>query len=285
MKENHRNQIKILLEKVDQAIESTMTSDQFKAWLSTMAKFHKYSFNNQLLILAQKPEATRVAGYRAWQKNFNRQVVKGAKSIAIFGHPQTARKELERDDGEPEILEWTWYPIVRVFDISDTKGDPLPDLDRTHVQDNSPEARSNYDNLKQQILRSKIKIEEVEQINRLGQASKALGVFSPKENLIQIATGFGASWGELFKTLAHEVGHALYESLFTRRHEGHSYAFEECVVETSAMIVASHAGLDLAPYDASYVAGWSKGDLDLYKNGLEKASNLAARIISEMKEN
>ena len=284
MKNNHRDNIKEMLTKVNQAIETTMDSEQFKKYISTMAKFHKYSFSNQMLILTQKPDASKVAGYRAWQKNFNRQVQKGAKSIAIFGHPQTARKEVEREVGEVEVLEWTWYPIVRVFDISDTKGDPLPDLDRTIIKDDSERATRILTHLIKVVKQNQIEYVEVEEVDGTLSNTNALGSFSPKLNRIQLVTGKDTSKGELFKTLAHEFGHALYEGLFTRSHEGHSYAYEECVVETSAMIVASHSGLDLAPYDVSYVAGWSKGDTDLYRNGLEKASKLATRIIAEIEE-
>jgi antirestriction protein ArdC len=284
MKKKHKENLKSLSLKVNAAIEATIDSQQFKDYLSTIAKFYQYSFHNQLLIASQKPNATRVAGFRAWQTNFNRQVQKGAKSIAIFGHPKKIEREVELDDGSKEIEERIWWPIVHVFDISDTKGDPLPDLDRTKIKDDSDHANRLIEMLINVVLENGIDYQEVDQIDGAYANTNALGAFSPAENMIQLVTGNGASKGELFKTLAHEIGHAFYENLFTRKHEGHSYASEECIVETSAMIVASRFGLDLAPYDVSYVAGWSKGDRKLYQSGLEKATQLASNIINKFIE-
>ena len=284
MKNKYQDNLKKLSKKVSDAIDATMDSQQFKDYLSTIAKFYQYSFHNQLLIASQKPNATRVAGFRSWQTKFNRQVQKGAKSIAIFGHPKKIEREIELNDGSKEIEERIWWPIVHVFDISDTEGDPLPDLNRTKIKDDSDHANRLINTLTKVVLENGIEYKEVEQIDGDYANTNALGAFSPAENMIQLVTGNGASKGELFKTLAHEIGHAFYEELYTRKYEGHSYASEECVVETSAMIVASRFGLDLAPYDVSYVAGWSKGDRKLYQSGLEKATQLAANIIEKFIE-
>lgn len=281
MKYKPKETIQSLSRKVDDAIERTLDSDQFKEFLKTMAKFHRYSFHNQMLILFQKREATRVAGYRAWQEKFNRHVKHGAQSIAIFGHPKILKREVELDDGAIEIEERTWWPIVHVFDISDTEGDSLPDLDRTHVADNSHHAARLFDSLVTVIKKSDIEYVEVGQVEGTLTNSNALGAYSPSKREIQLVTDRGASRGELFKTAAHEYGHATYGN---RDHEGYSHAFEECVVETSAMIVSSRFGLNLAPYDVSYVAGWSKGDRTLYKSGLEKATRLASVIIDEIEQ-
>lgn len=284
MKNKYQDNLKKLSKKVSDAIEATMDSQQFKNYISTIAKFYQYSFHNQLLIAAQKPNATRVAGYQAWQSKFNRQVQKGAKSIAIFGHPQKIEREVELNDGSKEIEKRIWWPIVHVFDISDTEGDTLPDLDRTQIKDDSEHANRLIEILINIVMENGIDYQEVDQIDGAYANTNALGAFSPAENMIQLVTGNDASKGELFKTLAHEIGHAFYQDLFTRKHEGHSYASEECVVETSAMIIASHFGLDLAPYDVSYVAGWSKGDRKLYQSGLEKATQLASNIINKFIE-
>lgn len=77
-------------------IKGVFESEKYKTYLSTMSKFHNYSFNNTLLITMQKPEATLVAGYQAWQKNFERHVNKGEKAIRILAHAPYKIKE-ERD--------------------------------------------------------------------------------------------------------------------------------------------------------------------------------------------
>jgi antirestriction protein ArdC len=276
--DTRKTNIKILSAQVNAIIESTMDSERFKSYIRTIALFHKYSWQNQILIASQKPEAIRVAGYRAWQKKFNRHVVKGAKAISIFGHPTVYENEIESDDGKTDIQKHIHWPIVKVFDISDTEGEDLPMLDLRKVEDNSEQANDLFELLKIKIISSGVDLEEVPEI----EGSKASGAFNTKKNEIQIVTRSDISRGELFKTLAHEYGHALYENLFSRKHEDHSYAFEECVVESSAMIVACKFGLDIAPYDASYVASWSKGDKEMYKNGLSKASALAKNIIESM---
>jgi hypothetical protein len=149
----------------------------------------------------------------------------------------------------------------------------LPVLDLRRVEDNSEQANDLFEFLKIKIISSGVDLEEVPKI----EGSKASGAINTKKNEIKILTRTDIGRGELFKTLAHEYGHALYENLVSRKHEDHSYAFEECVVESSAMIVACKFGLDIAPYDASYVASWSKGDKEMYKNGLSKASALAKK--------
>ena len=74
---NREEQLKQITEQLEQGVAEIFTSEKYTEYLNTMAKFHNYSFNNTLLIAMQKPEATLVAGYQAWQKKFNRQVKRG----------------------------------------------------------------------------------------------------------------------------------------------------------------------------------------------------------------
>lgn len=76
---NREEQLKQITEQLEQGVAEIFTSEKYTEYLNTMAKFHNYSFNNTLLIAMQKPEATLVAGYQAWQKKFNRQVKEGKK--------------------------------------------------------------------------------------------------------------------------------------------------------------------------------------------------------------
>jgi antirestriction protein ArdC len=273
-----------LSRKVQSAVEATLNSERFKEYLATMARFHKYSFHNQMLITLQRPDATRVAGFRTWQEQFNRHVKRGAKSIAIFGHPRIITREEVLDDGTVEITERTWWPIVHVFDISDTEGEPLPELDQRRIRDDSPQATRVLKQLVEVVKRRGIDYQEVDRVAGAFSNPNTYGAYSPSSNRIELVATRDISRGELFKTLSHEFGHALYEDLFTRTHEGHTYAYEECVVETSAMIVASRFGLSLAPYDVSYVASWSRGDRTLYQEGLERATILATHIINQMED-
>ena len=89
---NREEQLKQITEQLEQGVAEIFTSEKYTEYLNTMAKFHNYSFNNTLLIAMQKPEATLLAGYQAWQKKFNRQVKRGEKGIQII-----ARLRLKRN--------------------------------------------------------------------------------------------------------------------------------------------------------------------------------------------
>lgn len=79
-----KQKVQEITDKLEKEFKELFESEKYKTYLSTMSKFHNYSFNNTLLIAMQKPEATLVAGYKAWQKNFERHVNKGEKAIRIL---------------------------------------------------------------------------------------------------------------------------------------------------------------------------------------------------------
>jgi len=81
---NSYNRKTKITDKLEEGLKELFESEKYKTYLSTMSKFHNYSFNNILLIAMQKPEATLVAGYKAWQKNFERHVNKGEKAIRML---------------------------------------------------------------------------------------------------------------------------------------------------------------------------------------------------------
>ena len=100
MAENkNAQQVREITDKLEQGIKELFESERFKEYLRTMSKFYNYSFNNTLLIAMQKPEATYVAGYTSWQRNFDRQVMKGEKGIKILAPaPYKAQEEHEKID-------------------------------------------------------------------------------------------------------------------------------------------------------------------------------------------
>jgi antirestriction protein ArdC len=124
-----------LLESLNERIDQVQSSSEFKKVLKFFSKFYNYSYQNSMLILMQKPEASFVAGYRQWQKKFDRHVKKGEKGIAILA-PFTYKKEVKKsnlnsnaDDEETEEVKRTYFNTVYVFDISQTEGEPVPELD------------------------------------------------------------------------------------------------------------------------------------------------------------
>jgi hypothetical protein len=129
-----------LLKELDERIDKVQSSEEFKEVLEFFSKFHNYSYHNSILIMMQKPEATLVAGYRQWQKKFNRHVKKGEKGIAILA-PFTYQKkksdvESNLNSDEKEVTK-TYFRPVYVFDISQTEGEPLPQMDLSVENTNS----------------------------------------------------------------------------------------------------------------------------------------------------
>lgn len=79
-----KQKVQEITDKLEEGLKELFESEKYKTYLSTMSKFHNYSFNNTLLIAMQKPEATLVAGYKAWQKNFERHVNKGERQSVFL---------------------------------------------------------------------------------------------------------------------------------------------------------------------------------------------------------
>ena len=145
MANNIEKQLKEISERLEQGVKEIFTSERYTEYLNTMSKFHNYSFNNTLLITMQKPEATLVAGYQAWQKKFNRHVKRGEKGIQIIAPaPIREKQEIEKidpvtkepvigDDGQPEteIVEMVIprFRVATVFDVSQTEGEPIAELE------------------------------------------------------------------------------------------------------------------------------------------------------------
>lgn len=136
--------IKEITDQLEAGIQELFESEKYKQYLRTLSKFHSYSLNNTILIATQKPDATLVAGYVSWQKNFGRQVKKGEKAIRIFA-PNSYKKKVEVDKTDPvtgklltnpdgskvketkEVVVST-FRVVSVFDVSQTEGKPLPSI-------------------------------------------------------------------------------------------------------------------------------------------------------------
>ena len=95
-----KQKVKEITDKLEEGLKELFESEKYKSYLSTMSKFHNYSFNNTLLIALQRPDATLVAGCQAWQRNFNRHVNKGERGIRILVPAPYKIKE-ERDKLDP----------------------------------------------------------------------------------------------------------------------------------------------------------------------------------------
>ena len=129
------NKISEMMKTLETGVINMFSSEEYKRYLDTMAKFHSYSANNCIMIAVQKPDATLIAGYVDWSKKFHRNVKTGEKGIKIFApapYNITKKEEIENPDGTKEEVEKVVrveaYKPVYVYDISQTEGKELPKL-------------------------------------------------------------------------------------------------------------------------------------------------------------
>ena len=246
-----------------------------------------YSFNNTVLIASQRPDATLVAGYRAWQTKFGRQVKKGEKGIKIITPMKvTETKEvtlvdpvthkIRRDaDGRPlkELRDVTIprFRVATVFDISQTEGKALP-VPEVHPLTGSV---TGYEDMLEAICRYSpvpIAIEPVDGEN-------VNGYYNHVEK--RIAVKEGLSEAQTIKTALHEVTHALLHDRDKLQKEGiqkdpHAREIE---AESVAYTVSQAFGLDTSDYTFGYVASWSRS-LELQE--LKQAMDIIRRTSATM---
>jgi len=120
-------------ERLATAVEQMADSETFAAWLRARGAFHDYSFNNVYLIVSQRPDATQVAGYKTWQK-LGRQVRKGERGILILA-PCVVKRETETGEQARSMF----FRTVSVFDVGQTDGDALPELEYRPLEGDCPD--------------------------------------------------------------------------------------------------------------------------------------------------
>ena len=268
-------QIKELTKKLEQGVQDVFTSDNFINYLSVMSRFHNYSFNNCLLIAMQKPEATLVAGYKAWQNKFGRQVRKGEESIKILAPmPRKRKKKVLLEDGTTEEQEYTYcdYRAVSVFDISQTDGKDLPE----HYVHGLEGDVDQYDTLITKLETAAgipITFEEIE--------GGANGYFHREDKRIVIKKDMSQT--QTVKTMIHEVAHSILHDKDNGTEKEADRRTKEVQAESVAYVVSQYLGLDTSGYSFGYVAGWSSGkDVKELRASLEAIRNTAHEIIDRM---
>ena len=290
MANNIEKQLKEISERLEQGVKEIFTSERYTEYLNTMSKFHNYSFNNTLLITMQKPEATLVAGYQAWQKKFNRHVKRGEKGIQIIAPaPIREKQEIEKidpvtkepvigDDGQPEteIVEMVIprFRVTTVFDVSQTEGEPIAELE-------VPELTGSvqfYDTFMQAL--QNISPVPISMMNVEGEAK---GYYHQTEKYIAIKEDM--SNVQTMKTGVHEVSHALLHDREVMDAEGvlKDQTTKEVEAESIAYIVCNHFGLDTSEYSFSYIASWCESrDMKALKASMDTIRKTSAEIIENI---
>ena len=210
--------VKEITEKLEQGVKDLFSSERFQAYLNVMSKFWRSSLNNTLLIAFQKPEASLVAGFSKWKKDFQRVVKKGEKGIKIFAPaPYKIKQEVEKTDpqtgvpvldsnGKPVIetkeITIPSFKVVSVFDVSQTEGKELPDIGVDELTGSVEDFERFFDALKK-VSPVSISFEDIQ--------NGAHGFYSPLENRIVINKGMSEL--QTLKTTIHEIAHAKLHSI------------------------------------------------------------------------
>jgi antirestriction protein ArdC len=241
-------------------VERLTSSEVWKTTLQVAARFHAYSPNNVLLIAAQRPDATRVAGYRAWAQ-LGRQVRKGEHGIAILAPvlrrtdpavspPGEGAQPRSVDGDSPRRRVLAGFRVTHVFDVSQTDGPDLPDLRPTLLDGASPLGL--WSDLLDQVEAAGYAIDYAD----LGEAN---GRTDFTDHTVMLHTG--RSGAQLTKTLAHELGHITLHAPDVRP-DGMTRDTAEIEAESVAYVVTAAHGLFADDYSVPHVTGWSGGDLD-----------------------
>jgi hypothetical protein len=230
------------LELLEQGIKNLASQENWLNHLKTQAVFHSYSFNNCCLIINQCPDASSVAGFNAWKK-LNRNVKKGEKGIRILA-PMTYK-----DAEDPELVRVS-FRAVAVFDVSQTEGEPLPEIvTRLEGDDNGVLAA-----LKEFATNKGFRVVEEE----MGETNGSCSYRSP----ITITLNPNRSLLQQAKTLAHELGHALLHC--GENYTGHdAKSAMELEAESVAFVVLQHFGIDSGDYSFGYISHWAAAGADL----------------------
>ena len=245
-----------LLGKLAEGVDKLVDSGEWQRYLDCQSKFHHYSFNNCLLILSQRPDATQVNSFKRWQE-LGRNVSKGESSIRIFA-PSLRKQEVETENGTEEVRKLSGFRLVPVFDISQTSGEELPEPAKL-LGGEAPEGLFAKMTTVAQGCGFKVKL--TPQIEGFGDAN---GVCRHDQKLIEVAT---EGRGELqqVKTLAHEIGHALLHN----PNDQIGRNTRDLEAESTAYVVCASLGLDTSDYSLGYVADWSGGDAEKTREAIK----------------
>ena len=247
------------IEQLSEALERGH-SETLRSYLAAMARFHRYSLHNLILIVSQRPDATRVAGFHTW-KQLGRNVKKGAKGIMILAPVVLRKSKEEATFEEDQSKAAVYFRAVYVFDQMDTEGTPLSELCSAQG-----DPAGYTEKLKQFIAERGIQLEYSDTIYPAqGQCSPGKIVLLP-----------GQSAAEEYATLAHEAGHSLLH-MQDRRAET-TKRVRETEAEAVAFVLCEAIGLK-AQNSADYIHLYA-GDKDTLAESLELVQRASSEILA-----
>jgi antirestriction protein ArdC len=242
------------LERLQEGIARLTTSQAWTGYLRVQSRFYRYSPNNCFLIWAQRPEASRVAGYRRWQE-LGRHVRKGERGIMILA---PCKYKTENGEGEEELVV-KGFRAAYVFDIEQTDGEPLAEIPISRLSGDAPAV---MDSLTEYArgLKYSVDFADFAEPNKNGQTDFAGYRITLRQAL---------SPAQTVKTMAHELAHILLNHISCK-----SRSVAELEAESVAFVVCDALGIDASEYSFAYVASWSNGSDD----AIERIRDHAQRI-------
>lgn len=293
--EQRQQQVQDLTQQLEEGVKSVFESEKYAQYLKVMSHFTHYSVNNTILIAMQTGgQASMVAGYTAWQKNFGRQVNRGEKAIKIFA-PMTFKRKKEVDmidqaTGQPlrnpdgsvrkEIIEVTVpsFRVTNVFDISQTSGPPLPTL---------------VDELEGNVERYQDFVQAIRNISPVPVGFEEMegkdGYYHQVEK--RIAINEDMSETQSMAAMIHELAHAKLHALDpnnlkeSAKARGKDQRTMEVEAESIAAVVSSYFGIDTSANSWGYVASWSRNkELPELTASLQVIKDTAGEIITGISE-
>ncbi len=262
-------------ERLAEAVGKLADSATFAAWLRARGTFRDYSFRNVLLIVSQNENASRVAGYKTWQK-LGRQVRKGEKGLRILAPCRVKVAEREGSEGERgSAFRVVGFRCVSVFDISQTEGEPLPELEYRPLEGDAPDLAD---------FLCGVAMAAGLEIRREPLSGGVHGYLRRTENLVVVDSRCSGAMSA--KVVAHELGHAFDPWL---RENPDAYAAHrgdcEAVAESVAYVVCAAYGIDAGPSAVGYVASWTVGDAAKVRELAERIDTAVAAILGRDKPN
>jgi hypothetical protein len=273
-------------------VDEAQSSAEFQEWLDVQSRFHDYSYRNTLLIKRQCPEATRVAGYRTWQEDFDRHVQEGEQAIWIWAPIITKRcPECENSPSYHENIgceydetppdEWSkglvGFKPTPVFDVSQTEGEPLPELETAAMGDADdlvPALKGAADELG-------VTVRMVDADDWDHGDAKGVCKYQSLHDLQPVVEAIARSnQADLAVTLIHEYAHALLHFDIDDKPER---AKREVEAEAVASIVGRCFGLDTSG-SAFYLAAWQGDGSEAIQERLGRISSTAQEIIWSLGE-
>ena len=297
-KPTNRERLQQITAGIEQGIKELFESEKYMRYLSVMSRFHRYSVNNTMLIYMQKPDATLVAGYNKWKNQFERHVKRGEHGITIIA-PTPFKKKIEEQKLDPDTkapildaegkavmeereVEIPMFRPVKVFDVSQTDGKPLPELASTlsgNVQ--------NYEAFMEALRRSAPVPLSVEPM-----AANMDGYFSPDRQRIAIRAGM--SEVQTFSAAVHEIAHSKLHNYAKAQEEAvragdkeppkkKDRNTEEVEAESISYAVCQYYGIQTGENSFGYIANWSQGkELPELRASLETINKTAGELINDI---